>query len=78
MCTVGFATFSCGCRKAIAHTLRLCEYARLKGMACPDFQVVEDPSESKAIYYSPAPPPPPPLAAGVSAAPPYAAGVGAP
>ncbi|KAK0649040.1 hypothetical protein B0T16DRAFT_491749 [Cercophora newfieldiana] len=42
MCKAGFATFACGHCIAIDYTRTLCEYARLKGIACPDFQTDKD------------------------------------
>ncbi|GAB1317725.1 hypothetical protein MFIFM68171_07935 [Madurella fahalii] len=47
MCTVGYNIFNCGCRREIPGTLTPCEYAKLKGHICPDFQISEDPSKSK-------------------------------
>jgi hypothetical protein len=46
MCTIGYITFYCGCRKPDPYTLCRCEYAKLKGLACPDFQISEDPALS--------------------------------
>jgi hypothetical protein len=47
MCTIGYNRFTCGCALPNPATLRHCEYAKLKGQACPDFQVTEDAGASK-------------------------------
>lgn len=47
MCTVGFNHFSCGCSTPIPWTLQRCEWAKLKGRTCPDFQISEDPARSR-------------------------------
>jgi len=44
-----FNTFACGCRKPNLHTLRLCEWAKLKGIECPEFMITEDCTNRK-IY----------------------------
>ncbi|KXX78662.1 hypothetical protein MMYC01_202568 [Madurella mycetomatis] len=49
MCTVAYNIFNCGCRSEIADTLTPCEYAKLKGHICPDFQISEDPLKSKTF-----------------------------
>ncbi|KAK4130610.1 hypothetical protein BT67DRAFT_445541 [Trichocladium antarcticum] len=49
MCTIGHNTFSCGCRKPDPATLTRCEYAKLKGRACPDFQTSKDAARSRAF-----------------------------
>ena len=47
MCTIGYNRYTCGCTRANLYSLRLCEYAKLKGIECPDFQTDEDSSLSK-------------------------------
>ncbi|KAK0712852.1 hypothetical protein B0T26DRAFT_650453 [Lasiosphaeria miniovina] len=47
MCTLGYNYFSCGCKKVIDGTLTRCAYASIKGMDCPDFQLVADAGASK-------------------------------
>lgn len=47
MCTIGYNRHACGCSRPNPYSLRLCEYAKLKGTECPDFQISEDSSLSK-------------------------------
>jgi hypothetical protein len=49
MCTIGYNTFCCGCRTPNASTFQKCEYALLKGLICPEFQISEDTSQSKSV-----------------------------
>ncbi|KAK4244711.1 hypothetical protein C7999DRAFT_17058 [Corynascus novoguineensis] len=42
MCTIGYTTFTCGCTKPNPVTFKRCEYAKLKGHICPDFQISEN------------------------------------
>ncbi|KAK4154249.1 hypothetical protein C8A00DRAFT_14612 [Chaetomidium leptoderma] len=49
MCSTGYNHFSCGCAVPIDSTLQQCEYAKIKGQACPSFQCTEDTSSSKTF-----------------------------
>ncbi|KAG7293934.1 hypothetical protein NEMBOFW57_003995 [Staphylotrichum longicolle] len=46
MCTTGYNRFTCGCALPNPLTFHPCEYAKLKGVACPNFQISEDASRS--------------------------------
>ncbi|KAH6615771.1 hypothetical protein B0J18DRAFT_438184 [Chaetomium sp. MPI-SDFR-AT-0129] len=48
MCTTGYNHFTCGCAWPAADTLQFCEYAKLKGIVCPDFQIDEDCARSRS------------------------------
>jgi len=49
MCFQTVNEFDCGCVKPVDGTIRPCEYAKLKGMPCPDFQISADPATSKEL-----------------------------
>jgi hypothetical protein len=52
MCTVGYTRFPCGCSHPDPATLTRCEWAKLKGHVCPDFQISEDKSKSTTAEIS--------------------------
>jgi hypothetical protein len=51
MCKAGYTHFPCGprCSRPDPSTLTQCEWAKLKGHVCPDFQVDEDKTKSTTV-----------------------------
>ncbi len=50
MCTAGFNHFgTCGHSTPDHESLTHCEYAKISGRTCPDFQISEDYSESRSF-----------------------------
>ena len=49
MCSAGYNTFACGCSRPREETRVLCEYARLAGRGCADFQTDKISSKSKTF-----------------------------